>query len=72
MDINCINIMLNNDTNNQLSLNGPRREKICLRGFTNNKGADKHAHPRRLISAFLFDYLHIIVSIFSLDILAAE
>ena len=31
---------------------GPRREKTCLRGFANNKGADQPAHPRSLISAF--------------------
>ena len=33
---------------------GPRREKTCLRGFANNKGADQPAHPRSLISAFVF------------------
>ena len=32
---------------------GPRREKIFLRGFTNNTGADQPAHPRSLISAFV-------------------
>ena len=26
------------------------REKTCLRGFENNKGADQPAHPRSLIS----------------------
>ena len=36
---------------------GPRREKTCLRGFANDKGADQHAHPRRLISAFVFHLL---------------
>ena len=25
-------------------------------GFANNKGADQSAHPRRLISAFVFDF----------------
>ena len=25
---------------------GPQREKTCLRGFANNKGADQPAHPR--------------------------
>ena len=34
-------------------LNGPRREKICLRGFANNTGADQPAHPRSLIRAFV-------------------
>ena len=38
-------------------LNGPRREKTCLRGFTNNKGADQPAHLRRLISAFVIRFL---------------
>ena len=32
---------------------GPRREKTCLRGFSNNTGADQPAHPRSLISAFV-------------------
>ena len=27
-------------------INGPRREKTCLRGFANNIGADKPAHPQ--------------------------
>ena len=30
----------------------PQREKTCLRGFANNKGADQPAHPRSLISSF--------------------
>ena len=34
----------------------PRREKTCPRGFANNKDVDQPAHPRRLISAFLFAY----------------
>ena len=37
-------------------LNEPRREKPCLRGFANNTGADQPAHPRSLISAFLFAF----------------
>ena len=32
-----------------------RREKSCP-GFVNNKGADQPAHPRSLISTFLFAY----------------
>ena len=35
---------------------GPRREKTCLRGFTNNTGADQPAHPRSLISAFVIRF----------------
>ena len=42
--------------------NGPRREKTCLRGFTNNKGADQPAHPRSLISAFVIRFLESIIS----------
>ena len=41
---------------------GPRREKICLRGFANNKGADMPAHPRSLISAFVIRLLESIMS----------
>ena len=37
-----------------LTLYGPRREKTCLRGYANNKGADQPAHPRSLISAFFY------------------
>ena len=29
-----------------LTVYGPRREKTCLRGFANNKGADQPAHLR--------------------------
>ena len=36
---------------------GPRREKTCLRGFANNKGANQPAHPRSLISAFVISLL---------------
>ena len=36
-----------------LLANGPQREKTCLWGFVNIKGADQPAHPRRLISAFV-------------------
>ena len=37
-------------------LNGPRREKTCLRGFANNTGADQPAHSRSLISAFVIRF----------------
>ena len=40
---------------------GPRREKTCLRGFANNKGAVQPAHPRSLISAFLINFLESII-----------
>ena len=38
-----------------------RREKICLQGFANNKGADQHAHLRRLIGAFTIRFLESIL-----------
>ena len=41
---------------------GPRREKILLRGFANNKGADLPAHPRSLISAFVIRLLESVIS----------
>ena len=42
--------------------NGHRREKTCLLGFANNKGADQPAHPRSLISAFVIRLLESIIS----------
>ena len=39
-----------------------RREKTCFRGFANNTGADQPAHPRSLISAFVFRFLESIIS----------
>ena len=39
---------------------GPRREKTCLRGggeVSNNKGADKPALPRSLISTFVISLI---------------
>ena len=44
------------------ALCGPRREKTCLPGFANNKGADQPAHPRRLISAFVILFLESTIS----------
>ena len=40
---------------------GPRREKTCLRGFTNNTGADQPAHLRSLISALVIRFLESII-----------
>ena len=40
---------------------GPRREKTCRRGFANNTGTDQPAHPRSLISAFVFRLLESII-----------
>ena len=44
-----------------LLTNGPRREKLCLRGFANNTGADQPAHPRSLISAFVIRFLENVI-----------
>ena len=41
------------NTRDNKCLNGPRREKTCLRWVANNKGADQPAHMRSLISAFV-------------------
>ena len=32
----------------------PGHAKTCLMSYVNNKGADQPAHPRSLISAFVF------------------
>ena len=40
-----------------VKLNGPRREKTCLRGFANNTGTDQPAHLCSLISAFVIRIL---------------
>ena len=45
------------DSKTNLLINGPRREKTCLRGFANNTGADQTAHPCSLISAFVIHFL---------------
>ena len=41
---------------------GPCRDKTCLRGLPNNKGADQPAHPRRLFSAFVIRLLESFIS----------
>ena len=41
---------------------GPRREKTCLKGFANNKGANQAAHLRSLINAFVIRLLKSIIS----------
>ena len=51
-----------------LSLNGPQREKTCLWGFANNKGADQPAYPRSLISAFVIRLLESFVSRHALSV----
>ena len=44
-----------------LLINGPGREKICLQGFANNKGADQPVHPPSLISTFVIPFLESII-----------
>ena len=41
---------------------GIQREKACVWGFANNKGAEQPAHPRSLISAFVIHLLESIIS----------
>ena len=41
---------------------GPRREKTCLQGLANNKGADQPAHPCSLFSAIV---IHVVKSTIS-------
>ena len=41
---------------------GPRREKTCLWGLANIKGADQPAHVRSLISPFVSHLLESIIS----------
>ena len=41
---------------------GPRREKTCLQGVANNKGADQSAHPHSLISPFVIRLWESIIS----------
>ena len=44
-------------------LYGPRRDKTCLRGFANNKGAGQPGHLHRLITrAFVIRLLESIIS----------
>ena len=40
----------------------PCREKTCLRGFANNKGADQPAHRPKLFRAFVICVLESIIS----------
>ena len=41
---------------------GPRREKTCLRGCVDNKGAYQPVHPPSLISVFVMRLLESIIS----------
>ena len=40
---------------------GPRHEKTCLRGYSNNTGADQPAHPGSLTSPFVIRFLESII-----------
>ena len=44
------------------AIDGLRREKTFLWGFANNKGTDKPAHTRSLISAFVIRFMESIIS----------
>ena len=44
-----------------VKLNGPRREKTCLRGLANNTGTDQPAQRRSLIRAFIIRILDSII-----------
>ena len=44
-------------------INEPRREKTCLMPYANNKRADKPAHPRSLISAYVVRWLDSIIPV---------
>ena len=45
----------------------PRHEKTCFRPFANNnKGADRPAHWRSLVSAFVFRWLDSIIPLVSI------
>ena len=48
-------------------LYGPRREKTCLWGFANKKGADQPAHQHSLISTFAIHLLESIISRLSMS-----
>ena len=42
---------------------GPRREKTCLQGFENNKGADQLARPCSLIGTCVIRLLESVIYI---------
>ena len=47
-------------------VNEPGHVKMCLMSYANNKGADQPAHPRSLISAFVFRCLDSIIALDSI------
>ena len=44
----------------------PGHEKMCLRSYANNKGADQPAHARSLFSGFVFRCFDSIISLDSI------
>ena len=59
-------VVTNNDDSDQplylyIFTYGQRREKTCLCGLANNKGADQPAHPDSLISAYVIRFLESII-----------
>ena len=52
----CVSVIFLQHALSGVTINGPRREKTCLRGFANNTGADQPAHTRSLISAFVIRF----------------
>ena len=50
-----------------LSKFGPGHAKMCLMAYANNKGTDKPAHPRSLISTFIVRCLDSMISILAIS-----
>ena len=48
-------------------INGPGHAKMCIMPYANNKGADQPAHPRSLISTFIFRCLDSIICIVAIS-----
>ena len=59
-------IKLSSSSSSSLSWSEPRHEKTCL-CYANNKGADQPAHPRSLISAFVFAAIDSIIHLVSIS-----
>ena len=51
--LNMFKLILEGNGKVELVIYESRREKTCLTGFSNNKGADQPAHPCNLFSAFV-------------------
>ena len=55
--VKCLKVYINESSSTDVHYDWARHEKNCLRRFENNKGADQHANPRSLISAFVIRLL---------------